>query len=160
MLNAIRGSTVDEGSSTTLTPLALQISNRKGSTASQLTYTLTALPAHGQLLHSGNALSTGSSFTQDDIDNSRITYANNGDESATDGFAFTLADEVSTLTSVHSFPFTITPINDNPVLDVYGALNVEENQTITITNGTLRVLDEERSSTLTYRLPPPPRTAA
>ena len=33
--------------------------------------------------------------------------------------------------------------NDNPVFDVYGTLNVEENQTIT--RGTLRVLDEGRS---------------
>ena len=40
--------------------------------------------------------------------------------------------------------------NDNPVFDVYGTLNVEENQTIT--RGTLRVLDEGRSSTLTYQV--------
>lgn len=43
----------------------------------QLTYTLTTLPAKGSLFLNGSQLSQGATFTQDDIDQGRVNYQEN-----------------------------------------------------------------------------------
>ena len=76
-----------------------------------LVYNVTTAPANGTLLVSGVASLT---FTQDDIDNGRLTYLHNGSETTIDSFDFTVDDGMGTV-SVGTFVITINPVNDVPV---------------------------------------------
>ena len=58
----------------------------------ELTYTVTEIPGSGELQLNGSPLSNGNTFTQDDIDNNRISYQHNGLNALTDVFSFTVAD--------------------------------------------------------------------
>ena len=59
-----------------------------------LTFTLTQLPRHGDLLFSGLEmnLSSRSTFSQYDVNSGRISYRQNGDYVSYDGFLFRLSD--------------------------------------------------------------------
>ena len=59
-----------------------------GATAPQMLYTLMAAPAQGKLKLSGGDLAVGSTFTQDDINTNKITYANNTANPTVDRFIF------------------------------------------------------------------------
>ena len=56
----------------------------------QLRYRVDALPAHGALKLITATLAVGSSFTQADINNGRISYTHNGDEAGTDTFGYSV----------------------------------------------------------------------
>jgi len=58
-------------------------------THAQLTYTVITVPSDGTLLKNGLATS---SFTQDDIDNNRITYRETATNVSSDFFIFTVSD--------------------------------------------------------------------
>lgn len=58
----------------------------------ELTYTLTAAPARGVLHLNGVDLVTGDTFTQDDVNNGRVSYTHNGADKTADAFDFTVAD--------------------------------------------------------------------
>ncbi len=97
-------------------------------TAVQRQYRITAAPVNGQLLLNGSPLGVGSSFTQDDLDNGRITYKHNGSENTTtDAFSYVVSDGDWTANDAQSFPqgtpptpstyhIEITPRNDVPTL--------------------------------------------
>ena len=85
---------VNQGSVVTITSALLQTTDQDN-TAAQLTYTLTTLPSAGTLKLNGNALTVGGKFTQDDINNSRVTYLQNGSNSTSDNFGFTISDTIS-----------------------------------------------------------------
>jgi hypothetical protein len=57
-----------------------------------LTYTLTDTPDSGQLRLNGAPIAVGGTFTQDDVNNGRLTYLHNGVDQSRDEFAFTVAD--------------------------------------------------------------------
>ncbi len=57
---------------------------------SQLRYRVDALPAHGALKLITATLAVGSSFTQADINNGRISYTHNGDEAGIDAFGYSV----------------------------------------------------------------------
>lgn len=79
------------------------------SSAAQLNYTLMQIPAQGQILKSGSPLSIGGTFTQDDINNNRITYAHNGSETLTDGFVFQISDNSGNGINVIDASFDVRP---------------------------------------------------
>jgi Ca2+-binding RTX toxin-like protein len=85
------GLTVDEGSTTVITNSHLNYSDAQQPAAS-VTYTVTTAPSNGQLELTTNPNVAITSFTQDDIDNSRVVYVHDGSETATDSFAFTVDD--------------------------------------------------------------------
>src|SRR5439155_770049 len=62
--------------------------------ATEVLYTLTVLPRNGTLYRDGVALGAGSTFTQDDIDNGRISYTNDASlpDVFPDSFTFTVQD--------------------------------------------------------------------
>ena len=113
------------------------------SSASQIVYALGSVPTAGQLNKSGTALSAGGTFTQDDIDNNRISYTHAGGEVFGDGFSFTVSGSSGASTNSISFGFSIEMSNDNPFTDVFQVLTLKEGEQITITNGSLRVLDDD-----------------
>ena len=110
------GLTVNENATATLTSAALASSDAEQGAAA-LTYTLTTAPAHGALRLNGSALALNGTFTQDDINNNRVTYLNNGDETTSDSFGFSLSDGQGGTVSGRTFAITVTPVNDAPVLD-------------------------------------------
>ena len=57
-----------------------------------LTYTLTDVPAYGEIRRDGAALTPGGIFTQADVDAQRVTYVHSAAHSSTDRFAFVVAD--------------------------------------------------------------------
>lgn len=61
-------------------------------TAAELTYTLDSQPSGGTLKLSGTALNIGDTFTQDDIDNSLLTFDAGATETDPGGFDFTVRD--------------------------------------------------------------------
>ena len=152
LLNKNEGTRVGEGGSVGLSSDLLHFTDA-ASNNSQLIYTIGTAPAAGQLKKSGTPLAASDTFTQDDLDNSRVSYTHDGGEALVDGFLFTVKGTAGLPTSSFGFDFIITPENDAPVLNVLQRLYVQEGQEITITNGSLRVLDAEvRAQDLVYTL--------
>ncbi|MGB7803822.1 Ig-like domain-containing protein [Buttiauxella sp.] len=95
------------------------------SSAEQVQYTVTTVPAHGRLAYSTDGvnfsvLGSGSTFTQADINNGHIYYLNNGDETTAtglnaDGFNFTLSDGDKEQAG-NRFAINVTPANDKPTV--------------------------------------------
>ena len=137
-----RGVRLSESSSVALTSNLLTFADASGSTG-QLVYTVQTAPTAGTLTKSGSALGAGSTFTQDDIDNSRISYAHGGSEFFTDNFFFTVKGTPGLATANTAFHIEIDPVNDAPALDVLREVQVDEGGTVVISNGYLRVLDSD-----------------
>ena len=137
-----KGARTGEGGTVTLSTDLLQFTDAASTTA-QIVYAITAVPTAGSLSKSGGVLGVGGTFTQDDIDNGRISYAHGGDEVFGDGFSFTVSGTAGLSTSSFSFGFAIDMGNDNPAIDVKQTLILQEGEEITITNGSLRVLDND-----------------
>jgi hypothetical protein len=88
-------------------------------TTIQRQYLITNNVDYGTLKLNGAVLGVGSVFTQDDLDNNRVTYTHDGSENHADTFAFTVRDGAGG--SVNgSYNITITPVNDAPTLTVPG----------------------------------------
>ncbi len=107
------GLTVGEGQSAPISAAALQAVDPDTPPAN-LSFTLTALPARGELRLNG-VLLTGGSFTQANINAGQLVYTHDGSETTSDSFSFTLSDGTTTLPAA-TFNITITPENDNPVV--------------------------------------------
>ena len=141
-----KGTRTAEGGTVTLSTAMLQFTDGNSTTA-QIVYTIGTAPAWGQLQKSSAAIGAGGTFTQDDIDNGRISYVHRGGEHPSDDFAFTVHGSAGVPTSSFSFGLAITPVNDPPALDVLQEVPVDEGGTIVISNGYLRVLDGDTHAT-------------
>ncbi len=62
---------------------------------SELTYTVTVVPNHGQVENVSNAGVALPSFTQEDIDNNQIVYAHGGSIDLLDSIEFTITDGIN-----------------------------------------------------------------
>jgi hypothetical protein len=86
------GLTVAEGASDkTIASTALQVTDIEQS-GSEMTYTLTAVPGNGTLFNKGTQLAVGGTFTQADIDASKLTYTHKVGETTSDSFTFAVSD--------------------------------------------------------------------
>lgn len=83
--------TVEQGTTETVSTTFLQATS-EGSEAADMVFTLTALPEHGTLMLDGVALGLGDTFTQADIDNNVLTYAQNGEAATADNFQYHVLD--------------------------------------------------------------------
>ncbi len=115
------GLTLDEGSTSAIGNSLLNEGDVDDDGV-ELTYTLTRLASHGDILLSGTPLSLAGNFTQADIDLGRITYAHDGSEASADDFEFSLADggENGSLAATGTFNIVVTPVNDAPVATADG----------------------------------------
>lgn len=111
---------VNEGGSGTITSARLQ-STDPDNTAAEIIYELTAAPTHGTLRRNGTALSVGDTFTQDDINNNRITYQHDGSETTSDSFVFNLRDVNGGSAGSFVFNITVNSVNDPPLVDLNGS---------------------------------------
>ncbi len=78
---------VIEGQSLVLTSAQLNASHGR-LPAADLVYTLTGLPPSGAVRLNGVALTVGGTFTQDDVNNGRVSYLHNGNDAAADTFTY------------------------------------------------------------------------
>lgn len=97
--------------------------------ASGLIVTVGTAPANGTLFRdlnnngvadSGEALTTGGSFTLADVAANRIKYRHDGGETTADTFTYTLGDGLLT-TAAETFDLTVTAVNDAPTLNTTAA---------------------------------------
>ena len=145
-----RGVRLSESSSVTISSNLLTFADAS-STAGQIVYTILAAPTLGRLTKSGSTLGAGSTFTQDDIDNSRISYVHGGSEFFTDNFSFTVKGTPGLATANTAFHIEIDPVNDAPRLDVLREVQVDEGGSVVVNNGYLRILDgDTHASKLTF----------
>ncbi|MBF8271434.1 MAG: hypothetical protein HW380_539 [Magnetococcales bacterium] len=145
------GAAVVEGGSVTITPVFLRLTDAE-QPAAQVTLTLVNVPVHGSLKLNGVALVAGQTWTQDDLDQSRLVYFHDGTETLTDSFSFTAADGVGGSLLATTFQLAVIAANDNPVL-VQGVVTVAEGGDVTLGNGHLAATDTDgNASALTYTL--------
>lgn len=93
-LSANRGLSVPQGTTVILGPESLVLSDPDTSPEA-LTFTLIQPPQYGRLLLSGAALTSGSNFTQKNIQEVEVTYKHDGGPSQIDRFGFTASDSTS-----------------------------------------------------------------
>jgi photosystem II stability/assembly factor-like uncharacterized protein len=111
--------TVNEGGTGIITStllLATDVDNPVG----QIIYELATLPSNGRVLLNGTPLNVGDTFTQADINASRVRYQHNGSETLTDNFTFNLRDANGASGGSFTFSININPINDPPSVDLNG----------------------------------------
>lgn len=114
--------TVDEGATGTITNDLLKAVDPDNSTT-QRQFRITDNVDNGQLLLNGKPLGVGSTFTQKDIDEGKLSYKHNGLEVFTDRFYFRVSDGDKT-TDVAYFDININPLNDKATLTAPKNLDV------------------------------------
>lgn len=118
------GTTVAEGGNDSILSTELDTTDSDTSDAN-LTYTLDTSVANGTLFLDNDgsasfsvgdtALTAGSTFTQQDINNSDLQYAHDGLETITDSFQFDVSDGSNSVDN-QTFTITVTPANDAPTV--------------------------------------------
>ena len=147
VVQANTGATAAEGGFVAISTANLDVTDPEQG-ASLLTYSLVALPGHGQLLKSGIALTTSDTFTQQDIDNGLIKYQHDGSETTADTFLFNVSDGKGGSIGQTSFAITVTPVNDPAVLSADVRNLTEGDTTAAIsTSGTLTISDVDSPAT-------------
>ncbi len=136
------GSTALEGGTDTITRSELLYATSHGS--GDIIYSVTSGPANGQLELTTNPGVAVNSFTQTDIDNNRLVYVHDGSSSPTsDSFTFDVRRRWEGGTNYNeTFSFTITPVNDAPVVNDQG-FSVDENAANGTVVGTVSASDED-----------------
>src|SRR5204863_7912817 len=86
-ITANTGLTLGEGTTATITSSKLAATADAVDPASELVYTITALPTHGTLKLNNVAVAPNGTFTQDDINKNKVTYAHD-DTDNNDSFGF------------------------------------------------------------------------
>ena len=144
------GVTLNEGASATITTAALTATD-PDNTNTELVYTVSVIPANGELRLNGTAMEAGETFTQDDLATNRVSYVHAGGENTADSFTFILTDGNVTL-GADTFDLTITPVNDAPVGIVNNGGSIAEGQGgVTVTQAMLEYTDNDHTpAQLTY----------
>ena len=152
-VNTNTGLTLNEGASATIDSGKLAATD-DNDVAATLTYTVTALPAHGTIKKNGSALSLNDTFTQGDLNNNLVTYTHDGGETTSDSFTFKVKDSQAASTSAQTFSITVNPVNDAPTLTTNAGLTgVLLGSTTTISNSLLQVSDPDNTaSQLVYTI--------
>lgn len=107
-----------------------------------VTYVITRGPTHGSLRRAGVAVN---SFTQDDLDNNRITYVHDRSSAATDSFEFRVDDGAGSSVGPHTANINIA--TDAPIAGNNNPLTLAEGTAANITNTLLSTIDADTSVT-------------
>ncbi len=150
-INATSAGTVDENG--TLDLMGRLVTADMDNTASQLTYTLRSLPVDGSIRLDGTPLAVGATFTQQDVNDSKVTYVHNGAENPADGFAWDLTDGEHQIpaTGTINFAITVNNINDAPTIVNNPVTTLAEGSSEVLTPARLMAADAE-GSPLTFTL--------
>jgi hypothetical protein len=144
------GLTLNEGASATITTSALTATD-PDNTNTELVYTVSVIPANGELRLNGTAMEAGETFTQDELATGRVSYVHAGGENTADSFTFILTDGNVTL-GADTFDLIITPVNDAPVGIVNNGGSISEGQSgVTVTQAMLEYTDNDHTpAQITY----------
>ncbi|MGE3765527.1 MAG: cadherin-like domain-containing protein [Kofleriaceae bacterium] len=150
-INATTAGTVDEDG--TLSLAGKLVTADMDNTPNQLTYTVRSLPADGSLRVDGTPVAVGATFTQQDVNDNKVTYVHNGAENSADGFAWDLSDGEHTIpaSGTINFAITVTPVNDAPTIVNNPLTSLAEGNSEVLTTARLMAADAE-GSVLTYTL--------
>ncbi|SFG48034.1 cadherin-like domain-containing protein [Neptunomonas qingdaonensis] len=129
--------TLSEGDASVVITSTVLSATDSDTLAAELTYSLVSLPTSGILRLNGSALTTNSTFTQDDVDNSRVTFSHYGKEDFTDQFDFFVTDG-NNVTSVKTALIDVAPVNDQPIIDAVNSVKILEGGAIVLQGGTLQ----------------------
>lgn len=154
------GFTVLERNTHVLTSAELDTSDTDTDRA-QISFTVTQPPVHGHLQSTFNYMRKGDTFSLEDIENGRISYVHNGDESTGDAIQIDVSD------GVHVVPITIKinvkPVDDEtptirlPVGTLGSYIDVLENGATEITSNVIQGRDEDTDDLrLTFIVEDPP----
>jgi hypothetical protein len=137
--------TMNEGGTLPLTNANLNVFDTDHN-AANLTYNVTGT-THGHVALNGTLTTT---FTQDDINNGRVTFVHDGSETITADFDFTVTDGTIT-TASETLSLTVTPVQDPVSLVLNTGTTVNEHGNVTITNLMLDSTDvDSADSDITY----------
>jgi hypothetical protein len=153
-------------------PLSLNISEQKTIANSllltqdadtgpgSLIYTIVDPVYHGSLLLNGTVLSYGSTFTQQDIDELKLSYKHDGSSNKFDVFRFTVSDQtggfignqefkifigpVANQDLINDFELSIKPNPSSTFLEILVDKNLEENSRVNIYNLSGEKISSER----------------
>ncbi|XHX80206.1 MAG: cadherin-like domain-containing protein [Stenomitos frigidus ULC029] len=146
--------TISEGAALTISNTLLQVTD-ENNTPAQLTYTLATPPdvAKGSLRLNGAAIGQNSVFTQADINAGRLSYSQNGSETLSDSFVFSVSDGVGGTVGNTTFTINTIPVNDLPTLVTKQALTLSEGAAASLSSLNLLVTDiEQTAAQLIYSL--------
>ena len=110
-VNINTGASLQEGSSDIITSAKLDY-NDDTSPDTEIIYTVTTNVINGELKLNGVTLVLDDTFTQDDINSSRVTYVHDGTDTLSDSFIFKVTDGDAQETVDQTFNFTIIPVDD------------------------------------------------
>ena len=139
---------VDEGGTFNITNAHLNFVDVDDNAAG-VTFTASNL-SNGVVQVSG---ATQNTFTQDDINNNRVTFVHDGSDTLNAGFDLSLIDggEDGTTADTGSFTLVVNPINDAPVVSVNTGGAMLEGANLTITSAMLNEADsDDDGANLTY----------
>jgi hypothetical protein len=144
------GAQLEEGEGITLTTTMLEVSDNDNTT-SELKYIIGSLPISGTLLNGGTTVYTSTAFTQEDINNGRISYIHDGTQTITDSFDFTVIDGDGGSITRTTFLLTILETNDQPVLFDLAVIptSVAQSEPVTLTGV---ISDTDRGERVTLRV--------
>ena len=144
------GLVLSEGTGSAILDTLLSFTDVDNPNPAELVYTLESSLNAGQLQFGGTPLSQGQTFTQADINNGLLTYQNNGSESPTDGFNFSVTDGNSTV--LGSFNIAVTAVNDAPTVVSSGVLSLNEGSSRSLRNVLFTTDPDNLPSELRYTL--------
>jgi uncharacterized repeat protein (TIGR01451 family) len=110
---------VNQGSTTPISNTNLKVTDTEDKNPAKLTYTLVTTPTYGLLLKDDEPLQPGDTFTQDDIDQGKISYQNTdpANPATDDSFTFTVTDSGKAVVGTPDEPLTFDlPVNSKPVI--------------------------------------------
>lgn len=134
---------ISDGANTTITNSILSSSDIQQN-STEIIYTLTSIPANGNIQLNAADLGINDTFTQDDIDNSRVRFVHDGSGLGTNTFGFTVSDGIDTVTG-QTFNISIVDFN-NPNVTTNTGVNVETGVTTTLTTSMLNVTDSDTAA--------------
>jgi len=144
------GLTLSEGAGSAVLDTFLRFTDVDNANPAELVYTLESDLNAGELQFGGTPLSQGQTFTQEDINNGLLIYQNNGAESPTDGFNFSVTDGNSTV--LGSFNIAVTAVNDAPTVVSAGSLSLNEGSSRSLRNVLFTTDPDNLPSELRYTL--------
>jgi len=150
------GLTVSENQQQAFLTQALLLTSDVDSLPGNVIYTLTGTPSAGDLIRGTTTLGTGDTFTQAELNAGNvIRYRNNGSESVSDAFGFTVTDSdgLPNSPTAQIFNISITQVNDGPVVTVGTApTDFSEGDSLPINATLISASDADGPEPITYTL--------
>jgi hypothetical protein len=131
-----RGPRVAQGGAVTISSKTLRVTDPHHRSA-PVTYTITALPAHGVLLVSASPATVGTTFTQRDINLGHVRYQNDGSATTADSFEITAADSYGDTLRPTTVAITVKLASHAPTLVAHSVPVVRAGEGGTTVSGLL-----------------------